>query len=288
MAVRPEQQQTKKQFASEHLPHYGVLMGGPNQIIWSGIGEFSIGPGLTVLPRRELIEFRSFQCGGRIESVLSEQALNPQYTAIHDLVWAKSEKRIMDKSARDCVADVFATHGREGWAILRSLTGKDFKTADALFSSVLPPDIAQQSLVKVIAYLSELKYPLDDPRFSLREELLKAAQVSLTYFTTFTRALRDEITNSAITGVGLKSLDETSSELFKELELDLPAQAAKKQTVEMGRAIAEAVTSRQPAQISEVRELIAALNRLFSQQQHNNQKAEETDNAATETEAIAA
>jgi hypothetical protein len=279
MAIRSEQQETEKTFASEHLPHYGALLGGPKEIVWSGIGEFSIGPGLDKLPRRELVQFNSFQCGGRIESVLGEEALSPRYSTMTDLQWAKSEKRIMDKAARSCAEDVFQIHGREGWAILKSLTGKNFDTASDLFSSVLPTEVAAKSLVAVIVHLEALDFPLGDPRFALKAEMLKAAQTSQTHYTTYTAALRDEISNAAITGMGLKSLNDASAEIFRELDLDLPAQAAKKQNVEMGKAIAQAVTAQQPAQVVPgLQELVAALleqNRILKEQHASNEQSQD-------------
>ena len=235
--VKPITSPIPATYQSENAVHYGILMGGPKEIKWGGIGPFSIGH--LSIPRRAIAEFNSMLVGHRNEN---DEAISDESARLHQ-DWEKNPKRLQVKPARACAKDVFELYGYRGWVIPNSLIGLSPNDAEQLFESVLPASVASQSLVKVIAHLSRVMES-DTPQARLRNELLEAAFTAQAWITEYVRAMVGERELAISKGTGKRSFDPVDIEYFKEIERPLPTEEPALATLSMGKEIAKALDSK--------------------------------------------
>ena len=259
-AVRPVTQDKREIYFDEQSVRYGILMGGPKSIEWSGVGEFSVGH--HSIPRRALAEFTSIRVGRRNEF---EEALTDDRPSLHDK-WSENPNRVISKSPKQCAHDVTMLYGYRGFVVPKSLIGIDFEEAVSLFDSVLPVDAATQPLVDVIDYLS-VNYKPGTEAEELRNELLEAAGIARGWLTEYTRSIKGELDLAKGTGKGKRGLDEIDKEYFRELREPLPEEIPALATLSMGKQIGQQFATAVAG--SKTDELVAALveqNRLHAEE----------------------
>lgn len=235
---------------------YGVLMGGPKQIDWPLIGVMAIGH--QQIDRRDLTQFTNIDVGRRNES---EAALNDDRPALH-MEWFKNPDRIATKTARDCANDVKVTYGEIfGFIVPEILIGLSLESANALFESVLPVNVASTSLVEVISHLSSNTHE-DFQAERLRQELLSGANTCFANLMRYVTALKTEAGIARDKGTGKKGPDPVEIEYFRELNVPLPEEVPAIATLAMGKEIAGALGA---GGNSQVLEAILQQNQLLIQ-----------------------
>ncbi len=230
MSVRPTASMPTRisSAADPNVPHYGILMGGEKIMKVEGYGEAFTG--FSSIPRRELAEFVRLAVGRSVES---PQALEEGSNM--GINWDKNPDRIVFKSPGACAADVLVTHGVKGFIIPRTLIGKPSVEANALFESVMP---SGTTLEDVIKSLSSVSYPESTEMESLRSELLDGANISSGYIQQYLQASKNEVGNSAKTGLGKKGFTDLDEDYFREMGQPLPEEVPALATLAMGKEIA--------------------------------------------------
>lgn len=223
--VRPAVQAPVETPESANAPHYGILMGGEQNMIVEGYGQAFCG--FNSIPRRTLAEFVRMQVGRGVES---PEALEDENFA-HE--WHKNPNRIVWKSPRASATDVISVHGSKGFIVPRTLIGKSFEEATELFNKVMPQS---GSLVAVIRGLSSTSY--EGEMESLRVELLEGANTAFSYMHQYITASKNEISNASKSGMGKKGFSQLDEDYFRELEQPLPEEVPAIATLAMGKEIA--------------------------------------------------
>ncbi len=233
-SVRAAAKPVPAAFTDENAVHYGVLMGGPKEIKWNGIGSFSISH--QSIPRRALAEFTQMLVGRRNDT---EDALNDDSARLHQ-DWDKNPARIVSKSPRAQVNEVYQTFGYRGWCIPESLIGMPYTQASVLFEKVMPASVAAKPLNDVIAHLSQA-FETDSPEARLRDELLNSAFTAKEWLSAYVRAVGEERERGLKSGVGKVKLDPVDEEYYRELGTPLPEEVPALATLSMGKEIAIAL-----------------------------------------------
>ena len=233
-AVRPITKNQLDPLLLDNSVHYGILMGGPKAIEWSGVGESSVGH--ILIPRRSLAEFTRIQVGRRNDMA---EALDSGADHLHK-DWPKNPARIVSKSPRECIRDVFEVFGRNGFIYPASLIGVDFDEAVRLFNSVLPNSTAISPLVDVIQHFNGF-VPDNAEQDRLRTELHAGAEISFNYLHEYIRSIKGEMELAKGTGKGKRGLDPVDKEYFWELREPLPEEIPALATLAMGKEIARSL-----------------------------------------------
>lgn len=229
--MRATAQKPSPNIISENAVRYGILMGGPKEILSNGIGEYSVGHDFP-MPRRRIIEFIGINVGRKNES---EAALADDSHTLHQ-DWHLNPERVSYKSPARCAVDVKQTFGAQGFIIPPTLVGMEYDEAEKLLDSVLPLEISEKPLVDVIEYLQFVDR-LSDEANKLRDELLSGAEVARSWLSKQVLDLKAEMDRSRTGQPGLRGLDNVQKEYFRELREPLPEEVPALATLAMGREL---------------------------------------------------
>lgn len=230
-AVRPTIKTQPEAFAHENAVRYGILMGGPKEILCNGIGEYSVGHD-NAMPRRTLIEFIGINVGRKNES---EEALTNDSPHLHK-DWHKNPSRVVYKSPLKCAIDVSRPYKDNGFVVPDSLVGHAYEEAVEVFDSVLPREVAELPLTDVVRHLSSLR-PASPAAEQLRDEMLAGAYTAQNWIGKQVRDLKSELGRASKGGPGIRALDDIQGEYFRELKEPLPEEIPALATLAMGKEL---------------------------------------------------